>query len=298
MRFKNGFIACLFFLCNYACIAQEFLTFNLIDQTNKPIPFSTLENIKARNIKFFSDSLGKVNLPKVIGMSYKIHALGFCDTIITIQDNVDFFIKMKSNNLLEEVVVVPTKRFSKLEKLRSSRANQFNWYASGNATYNHEIGRIISINKDIWLQTVSFKLKSKYEINFKNSIFVSIYKVNQKLEDALDLLRKKKPWTYSLPPPNLVYSSHLNDEYSVIYKENLLIFDLSKQSIYIQPGTYIVAMEMMAKTTLGIQPYFNLQKECFTLRSNNNSKVVAWFTDFWEDKYMNIIVDLSYFSNQ
>lgn len=296
MSFKQGFIVCLFFLCNYACIAQEFLTFNLIDQTNKPIPFSTIENIKAKNIKFFSDSLGKVNLPNIIGMSYKIHALGFCDTIITIQDNVDFFIKMKSNNILEEVVVSPIKHFSKLENLRSSRANQFNWYASGNASYNHEIGRIISITKEICLQTVSFKIKSKYEMNFKNLIFINIYKINKKLEMEVDILKGKKPWTYRLPAPDLIYSSHLNDNYSVKLSNNMLIFDLSNQYINLHPGQYIVVMEMMAKTTLGIKPFFSLQKECLTLRSNNNSQVVAWFTDFWQDKYMNIIVDLAYFS--
>lgn len=286
----------LVFLCNILCIAQENVNIHIYDQDDKPIPFFTVENVKFKEIKYFADSLGHAIIPYINGMAYKIHSIGFADTIITLQGYEDLFLKFKSNNLLKEVVIEAPTFSTKITELKSDRVDQIDWYAAL-PDYNHEIGRIVIFDKNIWLQKTSFKLKSFYNLDFKSDVFVNIYKVNEKLETELNALKTKKPWYYQFSSsPDLVFSSHLNDNYDVTFEDNYLNFDLSRLHIYLEEGKYIITMELMASRTIGIRPYFSRQKECFTLISNSNAKRVGWSTDlgFNNKKYPNLIADFTY----
>lgn len=300
MRIPNtSIILFISFLLHHSiCLAQEKLSLTLKDENNMPISFFTISNVKDAETKYLADSLGNVEIPAVIGMAYNIHAVGFPDTLITLHNNLDLNIFLKSNNQLKEIIVKPVLYAKETAAFTSSRTNEFNWYASGNSSYNHEIGRIVSFDKAIWLQNVSFKVKSKYQLDFKKFVFVNIYRINGKLQNEIEDLKNKKPWFYRFSSPDLVFSSHLNEDYTVSFNNNFLSFDLSKQGIYLDQGNYIVVMELMAQTTKEIKPYFSLKKECLTLRSNNNSKMVTWFTDLWNGRYMNMIADISYFPKQ
>jgi hypothetical protein len=276
-------------------MAQENLSIKIKDENNVPIPFYTISNVKNDKLSYVADSLGAVKVQAIIGMTYHVHAVGFQDTLITLHDNNDLNITLKSGNQLKEIVIKPRLYATEAHVLRSSRANEFNWYASGNSTYNHEIGRVVSFEQSVWLQKVSFKIKTTYQYDFKKLIFVNIYRVGEKLQAQLDDLKKKKPGFYRLSSPDLVYSSHLDENYTVSFNNNFLSFDLSGQGIYLDPGNYVIVMELMAQTTIDVRPYYSLKNECLTIRSNNNAKVVTWFTDLWEGKYMNIITDITYF---
>ena len=285
-------------MCSTYCIAQNKIFVNIKDESDTPVQFYTLQSVKDAKNVYMADSLGNASIPFVIGQTYKIHAVGFPDTLITVHNNTELRIKLKSNNQLNEVLIKPITYSKTLDNFKSSRTNEFNWYGSGNSTYNHEIGRIVSFDKKIWIQNISFKVKSKNDVNLKKDLFVNIYKINDNLQIEIDALIKKKPGYYKFSSPDIVFSSHLSDNYSISFKNNLLTFDLSKQGVYLEEGNYIVVLELMALTTKEIMPYFSLSKDCFTLRSNNNSKIVTWFTDLWEKKYMNIITDISYFPRQ
>ncbi len=287
----------LFFLslCNIICVAQGTISIHLKDENNKPIPFYSVEQIKYKEIKFLGDSLGKVKIPNTFGIAYNLHAVGYADTIITIQEQQDLSFILRSNNLLKEVVIKGAVFSSKIKELNASRINQVYW-SSHSPNLNHEIGRIVNFDKNIWLQKATFKLKSFYKIDFKKFVNVNIYKVNEKLEDDLIDLKTKKIWTYVVSTPELIFSSHLTDNYDVSFEKNYLTFDLSRLNWYLDNGKYIITMELMAGSTMGVKPAFSLQNECLTIRSNSNTKRVAWSTDlgFGSKKYPNLIADFTF----
>ncbi|GAB1462817.1 hypothetical protein [Pedobacter sp.] len=286
-----------FFLCNTACIAQETISIHLKDQHSNPVPFYAIENVKFKEYKYLADSLGNAKIPYIKGMAYKIHALGFADTIITIQQKEDLVLMLNSNsNLLKEIVIKAPIFSARTYELKAERTDQVNYY-TGRPDLNHEIGRIVIFNKKIWFQKAGFKLKSRYNLNFKKDIFINIYKMNEKFEKELKTLKTKKPWYYQLiSSPDLVFSSHTNDNYDVHFENNYLTFDLSRLNLYLEEGKYVITIELMAGRALGIRSYFSRQKEFLTLRSNNNATRVAWATELAYDskKYANVIADFTY----
>ncbi len=284
------------FLCNITCIAQEKISIYLKDKSNRSIPFYTLENVKFKENKYFADSLGKAIIPYIKGMSYQIHAMGFPDTIITLQQHQDLTFILEASNRLKEIVIKAPIFSTKIKELRADRVDQDDWLAAL-PDHNHEIGRIVTFDKSIWIQKASFKLKSRYNLNFKKDIFINIYRVNEKLETELLALKIKKPWYYQFSSaPDLFFSSHLDNNYDVTFEDNYLTFDLSRLHLYLGEGKYVITIELIAGTTIGIRPYFSRQKECFTLRSNSNAKRVGWGTElaYFSKKYANVIADFTY----
>lgn len=87
-------------MCNITCVAQEIIIIHLKEEKNRPIPFFTIQNVKYKDNKYFADSLGKTIIPYIKGMASQIHAIGFQDTIITLQQHHDLsYILGASNNL-------------------------------------------------------------------------------------------------------------------------------------------------------------------------------------------------------
>ena len=285
----------LFFLCNTLCLAQENITIEIRDQDKKPLPFFTIENIKFNDFKYFGDSLGNVTIPYINGMAYKIHAIGFIDSIFTIQQNENLSFVLRSDNILDEVVVKPTVFSTSIKELKSERVDQADWLA-GLPDNNNEIGRIVIFDKNIWIHKAIFKITSWYNLDFKKHVFLNIYKVNEELENELVALKTKKPWTYKFSAPDLIFSSHLNDNYDVFFENKDLTFDISRLGIYLDKGKYIITMELMAGRTIGIRPYFSRQKECLMLTSRSNAKRIGWSFELahFSKKYANIIADFTY----
>lgn len=283
-------------MCSTLCIAQENINLHVKDQDKKPIPFFTVENVKYRENKYFADSLGKVIIPYIKGMVYNIHAVGFADTIITIHDLENLNIKLNSSNFLKEVTITAPVFSSNIKELKSQRVDQADWFY-GLPDLNNELGRIVTFDKNIWLQKASFKLKSFYNLDFKKHVFINIYKVNEKLETELVTLKTKKPRYYQFSSsPDLVFSSHLDDNYDVNYDTRYLTFDLSRQHIYLDKGKYIITIELMAGRTIGIRPYFSSQTECLMLTSKSNAKRIGWGAElaYFSKKYANVIADFTY----
>lgn len=284
------------FLCNITCIAQEKISIYLKDKCNRSIPFYTLQNVKFKDNKYFADSIGKAIIPYIKGMAFQIHAMGFPDTIITLQQPQNLTFILSANNLLKEIVIKAPKFSTRIKELKADRVDQDDWLAAL-PDHNHEIGRIVTFDKNIWLQKTGFKLKSRYNLNFKENVFVNIYKVNEKLETELLVLKIKKPWYYQLSAaPDLVFSSHLYNNYDVTFEDSYLTFNLSRLNLHLEEGKYVITIELMAGRTIGIRPYFSRQKECFTIISNSNAKRVGWGTELapFSKKYANIIADFVY----
>ena len=284
------------FLCNLTGIAQEKISIYLKDENNRTIPFYTVESVKFKENRYFADSLGKVSIPYIKGIPYYIHALGFLDTLITLKEYTDINVVLKANNLLKEVEIKAPIFSGKVKELKAERTDQRDWL-SARPDHNHEIGRIVSFEKKVWLQKARFKLTSQYKINFKNDILLNIYSVNDNLDKEISALRLKKPWFYQLSSiPDLIFSGHLNNDYDVIYDGNYLTFDLTKLGVYLNKGQYIITIELMAGRTIGIRPSFSRQNDFFTLNSYTNAKRVSWATELAYDskKYANLIADFIY----
>ena len=289
-------LSLFFFLSSIFCIAQENISIYLKDETNRNIPFYTVENIKFKENKYVADSVGKVSIPYIKGMSYHLHALGFLDTLITLKEYTDLNIVLIANNSLKEVVISPLLFSAKIKELKAERTEQRNWL-SGRPDLNHEIGRIVSFEKKVWLQTARFKLTSDYAINFKSDVFINIYSINENFDKEISALRLKKPWYYQLSSiPDLIFSGHLNHTYDVLYDGDYLTFDLTKLGVHLNKGQYIITIELMEGRTKGIRPYFSRQHEFFTINSYSNAKRVGWGMElaYYSKKYANVIADFTY----
>ena len=100
-------------------------------------------------------------------MASQIHAIGFQDTIITLQQHHDLsYILGASNNLWNEIVIKAPPFSTKIKELRADRIDQDDWLAAL-PYHNHEIGRIVTFDKNIWIKKASVKLRSSNNLDFK-----------------------------------------------------------------------------------------------------------------------------------
>lgn len=202
--------------------------------TNQPISYYSITDGKTWAI---GDSLGKTKVPvELLNKTLTLRCLSYPDTIISISDSeILKKIALKSNIMLDEVVIQPTYNIEQKVNTLKNSLKKFNSivYSYTSAVYKYpiEFGTIYQFDKLIKLKLVSFRANTNYPDN-KIPAILHIYTIKENSEpiakDAL-LLNKIVPIT----------------------NNNYFTYDLSDKNIYLYPGQYLISFELMPTNVSG-----------------------------------------------
>ncbi len=137
MKMKNHHLALLFVLISYFGYSQS-LTAKLIDTSNNPIPFATIETAKNKGVISNDEGVFTINLKDVSNNSIEINCLGFSTKKITIKEisaNNNIIILEEHINELNQVYISNTKPNAD-EIIAKVNQNLSNNYNHENQSYN------------------------------------------------------------------------------------------------------------------------------------------------------------------